>query len=74
MFDDLRESARESYEDELTLLKETPPKAIKKPSSRFLGLSAPQRFVLVTILFFMTCLVGSLCLLVTEKVYLPVFW
>lgn len=37
-------------------------------SSRFLGLTSFQRFVLVFLLMIATCVVGSLCLFATGKI------
>jgi len=74
MFDDLRESAVSSYEDELPAVEESPQLEPERPRKTLFGMTAPQRFVVVLILFFMTCLLGSICLLVTEKIYLPVLW
>lgn len=39
----------------------------------FLGMSAPQRFVIVMLLFFLVCVLGSFALILTEKVVLPLF-
>jgi hypothetical protein len=39
----------------------------------FLGMSAPQRFVIVILLFFLVCVLGSFALILTEKVVLPLF-
>ena len=74
MFDDLRESAISSYEEEIKPVEESPPVKVEKPKKPLLGMTPAQRFVVVLILFFMTCLLGSICLLVTEKIYLPAFW
>jgi len=74
MFDDLRESAVSSYEDDLPVVEESPQIQPERPRKTLFGMTAAQRFVVVLILFFMTCLLGSICLLVTEKIYLPVLW
>ena len=37
------------------------------------GLSPIQRFILALLFFFSMCLIGSLCLLVTNKVVLPLY-
>ena len=39
----------------------------------FLGMTAPQRFVIVILLLFLTCVLGSFALILTEKVVLPLF-
>lgn len=41
-----------------------------KGSGRFLGMTAGQRFVIAVLLFFAVVLLGSMCLLVTERVLL----
>jgi hypothetical protein len=74
MLDDLRNSAASSFEEE-----ENPPEEKAEVTNRggggstFLGMTAPQRFVIALLLFLMTCMVGSLCLVVFEKVTLPFY-
>jgi chitodextrinase len=41
--------------------------------NNFLGMTAPQRFVIVMLLFFLVCVLGSFALILTEKVVLPLF-
>lgn len=38
---------------------------------RFLGMTAIQRFIIVLMLFFLTCVLGAFCLLATGKIVLP---
>lgn len=38
---------------------------------KLLGLTPVQRFVIMLLIFIMTCVLGSLCLLLTGKVVLP---
>jgi len=66
--DELREqaSSQEFLEDALE-----PEPALPYRERRFLGLTAFQRFILSLLLFFVTCLVGSFFLLVTQRVVLP---
>jgi hypothetical protein len=72
MLDDLRNSASSPSN-------QTPDQApfqdlSRRPNRRpFLGMSAVQRFVLVLLLFLMTCVVGAGCLILTGRVYLPFF-
>lgn len=68
MLDNLRNEA--SFKEEETPLEGTPKKN-EKPSRPFLGMTPAQRFVIVLLIFLMTCLLGTFCLLVTEKVVLP---
>lgn len=39
-------------------------------SGRFMGMTAGQRFVIAVLLFFAVVLLGSMCLLVTERILL----
>ena len=73
MFDDLRQQADQSAfdsapeeRDAYTMHEITAP-----PRDRLLGMTPVQRFVIVVMLFLMTLITGSLCLLVTQKVSLP---
>ncbi|MDX9864174.1 MAG: hypothetical protein RBT34_05145 [Anaerolineaceae bacterium] len=75
MLDDLRNSAASSYlEDEPTpeTPEPSPAKKKKKEDARFLGLTAPQRFIVVLLLMMMTCLLGTFVLILTGKVWLPI--
>ena len=75
MLDDLRNSAASSYlEEEPTpeAPRPSPGKKKKKEDPRFLGLTAPQRFIVVLLLMMMTCLLGTFVLILTGKVWLPI--
>ena len=74
MLDDLRNSAASSYLDEEPLPEAPEQNKVdaKKQSARFLGLTAPQRFIVVLLLMMMTCLLGSFVLILTGKVWLPI--
>lgn len=75
MLDDLRNSAASSYEEEELIpdySEPTPSPGKKKDNSRFLGLTAPQRFIVVLLLLMMTCLLGTFVLVLTGKVWLPI--
>jgi hypothetical protein len=73
MLDDLRNSAAAAFDEEGTPPEEQPSSRRPKRSQPFLGMTAPQRFVVVLMLFMMTCLLGSFCLILTEKIVLPFF-
>ena len=45
----------------------------EKSSGNFLGMTAPQRFVIVLLLLFLTCILGSFALILTGKVVLPIY-
>ena len=76
MLDDLRTDNQESQDqvdpfpqaEEIYTSKVTP-----KAESKFLGMTAAQRFVIVMLLFVLTCVLGSFGLILTEKVVLPIF-
>ncbi len=68
MLDDFRE-AGDFLEDE-----EEP--ETMTPSSNddlFLGMTPTQRFVLAVLFFLSICMLGSFCLLVTDKIMLPLY-
>ncbi len=75
MLDDLRNNTFEEEEPEKP--EETPVESaysyetIRQPRPPFLGMTAPQRFILSLMLFMMVCMVGMLMLVVMEKVVLP---
>lgn len=69
MLDDLRNSTFIDEEEEQEEV--TTRRAVRKNRSQFLGMTAPQRFVLVLLLFMMVCLLGSFTLILTEKIVLP---
>jgi len=68
MLEDFRQQAKTSpfFEEE-----EHNPEVDKPEKNYFLGLSPAQRFLIALLLLFMTCLVGSFLLLVTDRVVLP---
>jgi hypothetical protein len=51
----------------------TPSENNEKPKGdgRILGMSAIQRLIIALMLFMLTCVLGSLCLVLTQKVILP---
>lgn len=70
MLDDLRNSAASSYlEEEISTEEESAPQG--KQEKLFLGMTASQRFILILMLLMMSCVLGTLCLVVTEKIVLP---
>jgi hypothetical protein len=72
MLDNLRESASQSpfFQENQTPPpdKPAPERRQRRPSGPFLGMTAAQRFILALMLFIITCLLGTLCLMVTEKI------
>ena len=72
MLDDLRNSAASSYLDEEEAMQED--LRLGQDSSEeklFLGMTAPQRFVIVLMMLMMTCVLGTFFLVATEKIVLP---
>jgi hypothetical protein len=72
MFDNLRDSASDFYEEEPgDSYHDAQPKPIasrrKRRNARFLGLTAQQRFILSTMLFLTVCIVGFLAMFVLGK-------
>ena len=77
MFDNLRDSAESSfYEEEPNdLYKEpvarpAPRRRAVARNGRFLGMTAPQRFLVSIMLLFSVCIIGTLALLFLEKMSL----
>jgi len=76
MLDDLRNDAKSSFEDTPDLLQDENDLAQLSPRRRqrppFLGMSPAQRFLLALLLFLMVCVLGAFCLIVFEKIVLPI--
>ncbi|MCJ7623297.1 MAG: hypothetical protein MUO76_07320 [Anaerolineaceae bacterium] len=76
MLEDLRKSASESHDniedEDLFLFDDDYSEEDEKESrsQNFLGMTPQQRFIVVLTLFFMTCILGGFCLLLTGKVVL----
>jgi hypothetical protein len=69
MFDNLRDLSDRPAEAPKPV--EVPMEEYRAPArGRFLGMTAGQRFVLSVMLFFAVMLLGTMCLLVTQKVVL----
>lgn len=67
MLDDLRQQASLSYGEDAPTME----KRRKTSGKRILGMTPVQRLVITVMFFFITALIGSLCLLVSGKVFLP---
>ena len=68
MLDDFRNEDLGVFTDETTApeLSEEP-----QPQQDFLGMTPVQRFVLAVMFFFSMFLLGAVCLLVTQRIWLP---
>ena len=75
MLDDLRNSS--TFMDEEEESQEQEESVRRRPLHRrkepFLGMTAPQRFVVSLLLFMMVCVVGAFGLMLTEKIVVPFF-
>ncbi|MBI4771985.1 MAG: hypothetical protein HY784_16615 [Chloroflexi bacterium] len=72
MFDNLRQQADSSpFIEEEDLVAEAHAKTARGRLGNFLGLTPVQRFVLALMLFLNVCVLGSFCLLATERIVLP---
>jgi hypothetical protein len=72
MFDNLRDDS--SFEEEEAQFQPAAGTEFDAPrksgSSRFLGMTSMQRFVLAVMLLLAVCVIGALCLLVTGRILL----
>jgi hypothetical protein len=72
MLDDLRNSASRSYEEDQSQSPH-PREALRvklvEPEP-FLGMTAPQRFVVALMIFLMVSVLGALLLVVTDKLFI----
>ena len=66
MLDDFRDVDADLFDDTEALDAET-----QAELRDFLGLTPVQRFVLAVMFLLMICLLGSMCLLVTGRIWLP---
>jgi|YNPBryantNP2012_1023418.scaffolds.fasta_scaffold30418_2 hypothetical protein len=70
MLEDLRSSAASSFYEEEPTESEEALEEHRRQRGPFLGMTAAQRFILALLLLMMTCVLGTFCLLVTEKMVL----
>jgi hypothetical protein len=73
MLDDFRNTNEQTQYDETVQSNDLPAYDSKPAPSRFLGMSPFQRFIIVFLIFMLTCVLGSFCLLVTERIIPPFF-
>jgi hypothetical protein len=77
MYDDLRQPGDkpltefEQPEEQQPGPKRASRRGYRYAQARFLGMTAPQRFVIAVMLLMMTCLLGVFCLLVTQRIVPP---
>jgi hypothetical protein len=73
MLDDFRNTKEQAQYDETVQSNDLPAYDPMPAPSRFLGMSPFQRFIIVFLIFMLTCVLGSFCLLVTERIIPPFF-
>jgi hypothetical protein len=75
MLDDLRNTATSGPEEPVPseLVPSGIPSARQGTRPPFLGMTAAQRFVIVLMMFIMTCILGTFCLIITERIVPPFF-
>ncbi len=73
MLDDFRNTQDENYEEGTVQASVQPEYEPAPTSGRFLGMTPFQRFIIIFLIFMLTCVLGSFCLLVTEKIIPPFF-
>lgn len=74
MLDDLRNTATQAIDEEEQVSQDNgegnlPPR--RRPARQFMGMTPGQRFAIMLLLFMMTCVLGSFCLILTGRVVLP---
>ncbi len=77
MFDDLRQQASDEAsfdvaEGEREDAYSFKDKRAKKSSDRILGMTPAQRFLIAVILLLVACLLSSLCLIVSGKIWIGI--
>ncbi len=73
MLDDFRNTTEQTYREETVQSNELPAYESKPAAPRFLGMTPFQRFIIIFLIFLLTCVLGSFCLLVTERIIPPFF-
>ncbi|MGD0708325.1 MAG: hypothetical protein ABSA51_07720 [Anaerolineaceae bacterium] len=73
MLDDLRNTANKAPDAETPMVQSSVEEMPMEEERHFLGMTAPQRFIIVLMLLLMVCAVGVFFLLITGSISLPVF-
>lgn len=68
MFDNLREEASKDFDEQAKFQPAAGTRRGRRKSSRFLGMTSIQRFVIALLVSLMTCAIGILCLLATQRI------
>ena len=69
MFEDFRKQSDEGTFEEQMDAELDSGLVVSQRRTNFLGMTAPQRFVVALMLLMMTCSLGTFCLLVTGKIF-----
>ncbi len=70
MLDDLRNSAAQSYAEEERQQFDRKRSERPRRKRKFLGMTAAQRFLLAVLILIATCVMGALCLVATQRVFI----
>jgi len=70
MLEDLRDTEADLFDESEAPEEGEAEAALPEPRDSW-GMTPVQRFVLAVMFLMMICLLGSMCLLVTERVWLP---
>lgn len=70
MLDNLRDDASSFYEEDTLPPEETytAPPTKRRSSGKFLGMTPIQRFIIAVMLMVAVCALGSMCLLLTNRI------
>jgi hypothetical protein len=73
MLDDLRNTANQTQEGETPEMQSPVEEMPVEEERHFMGMTAPQRFIIVLMLLMMVCVVGVFFLMITQSISLPIF-
>jgi hypothetical protein len=73
MLDDLRNTANQTQEGETPEMQSPVEEMPIEEERHFMGMTAPQRFIIVLMLLMMVCVVGVFFLMITQSISLPIF-
>jgi hypothetical protein len=70
MFDNLRGDASSNsfYDDEKAQVQPAAGTVARPKPTKFLGMTAQQRFIIAFMMMIAVCVLGMMCLLITEKI------
>jgi len=71
MLDDLRNSARDSYQDEEPRIERKAPKPVREEPKLIFGMTASQRFIVAVFILLMVIILGVFVLIMFNKIVIP---